>query len=247
MFSIATDLYTPQALAEEMSRIAVTNGQSVSSLPANTATEEAKNEEAVRVSISPEAAQLLAQVEGENLPVTAAEAENETTDEQKSPSGKSTSTPAPPSPPTADSNELTAAEKDMVQRLAARDQEVRAHERDHLAAAGELAVGGAQYTYEKGPDGKLYAIGGHVNINTGTESDPAKAKLKAARVRSAALASGDASAADAAVAAHAGAILGNTIAPEEEESLSTLALKIRTTYNPRHDDQTGQNLDTLVT
>ena len=242
MFSIATDLYTPQALAEEMSRIAVTNGQSVSSLPANTATEEAKNEEAVRVSISPEAAQLLAQVEGENLPATAAEPENETKDEQKSPSGKPTS-----APPNTDDNELTAAEKDLVQRLAARDQEVRAHERDHLAAAGELAVGGAQYTYEKGPDGKLYAIGGHVNINTGTESDPAKAKLKAARVRSAALASGDASAADAAVAAHAGAILGNTIAPEEEESLSTLALKIRTTYNPRHDDQTGQNLDTLVT
>ena len=57
-------------------------------------------------------------------------------------------------------------------RLQQRDQEVRTHERAHLAAAGGLAVSGASFSYVTGPDGKRYANGGEVGISVGTEATP---------------------------------------------------------------------------
>jgi hypothetical protein len=59
---------------------------------------------------------------------------------------------------------LTPDQEAKVRKLAARDRDVRAHEAAHLAAAGALA-GGVDYTYEIGPDGKLYAVGGQTRIS----------------------------------------------------------------------------------
>lgn len=103
-----------------------------------------------------------------------------------------------------DSVQLSPEARQQLQELKARDAEVRAHERAHMAAAGEHAVGGPQYTYQTGPDGRQYAIGGQVNIDTSAvPGDPEASEEKARQVRRAALAPGQPSAQDMQVAAEA--------------------------------------------
>ncbi|CAK0748007.1 hypothetical protein CCP3SC15_1520001 [Gammaproteobacteria bacterium] len=93
---------------------------------------------------------------------------------------------------------------DAVQKLKSRDREVRAHEAAHLAAAGGFALGGPHFTYQRGPDGQLYAIGGSVNIDVSPVSgDPKATENKARIIRSAALAPNEPSGQDQAVAAAA--------------------------------------------
>ena len=58
------------------------------------------------------------------------------------------------------SSGLTREELEIVKQLKVRDQQVRAHEQAHLAAAGSLAQGGPSFSYQTGPDGKRYATGG---------------------------------------------------------------------------------------
>jgi hypothetical protein len=55
--------------------------------------------------------------------------------------------------------------KEMITELEARNREVLAHEASHMAAAGAYIKGGASYTYQIGPDGKAYAIGGEVSVD----------------------------------------------------------------------------------
>ncbi|HJA79804.1 MAG TPA: catalase [Candidatus Desulfovibrio intestinavium] len=103
-----------------------------------------------------------------------------------------------------DSLQLSPEARQQLQELKARDAEVRAHERAHMAAAGEHAVGGPQYDYQTGPDGRQYAIGGQVNIDTSAvPGDPEASEEKARQVRRAALAPGQPSAQDMQVAAEA--------------------------------------------
>lgn len=100
--------------------------------------------------------------------------------------------------------ELSEEEQEVVDELQARDREVRAHEQAHLAAAGPYAKGGPTYTYEEGPDGQQYAVGGEVSIDTSPVSgDPEATIQKAQVVRAAALAPAEPSAQDRAVAAAA--------------------------------------------
>ncbi|OGV62435.1 MAG: hypothetical protein A3K19_33285 [Lentisphaerae bacterium RIFOXYB12_FULL_65_16] len=99
---------------------------------------------------------------------------------------------------------LTEAERQEVDRLKKRDAEVRRHEATHAAAAGELARGGPKYEYEAGPDGKLYAVGGRVDVDTGVvRGNPEATIAKAQRIRYAALSVSDPSTADVAIAAAA--------------------------------------------
>ncbi|MCG8653471.1 MAG: hypothetical protein MI861_26770 [Pirellulales bacterium] len=101
-------------------------------------------------------------------------------------------------------DELTPEEQEVVQELAARDREVRAHEQAHLAAAGPYARGGPSYSFQTGPDGRNYAIGGEVQIDTSpVEGDPEATIRKAQIVRAAALAPAEPSSQDRAVAAAA--------------------------------------------
>jgi hypothetical protein len=97
----------------------------------------------------------------------------------------------------------TEDEQRRLQRLRQRDQEVRAHEQAHVAAAGGLVRGPPRYTLVKGPDGQMYAIGGHVQIDTSPEPTPEKTIEKARKIKAAALAPGDPSPQDLQVAARA--------------------------------------------
>ena len=90
-----------------------------------------------------------------------------------------------------------------VQTLSARDREVRAHEAAHKAASGNL-TGAVTYTYTQGPDGKRYATGGEVSVDTSAvKGNPEATVRKAARIRAAALAPATPSNQDRAVALEA--------------------------------------------
>ena len=85
-----------------------------------------------------------------------------------------------------------------------RDAEGRRHEQAHKAAAGSYVQGGPSFEYETGPDGRRYAVGGEVQIDTSEVSgDPAATIRKMQQVCRAALAPGEPSAQDRAVAAQA--------------------------------------------
>jgi hypothetical protein len=93
-----------------------------------------------------------------------------------------------------------------IRQLSKRDMAVRNHERIHASVAG--AHGGApQFQFQRGPDGVLYAVAGHVAIDLSpVPGNPQATLVKARTVQRAALAPADPSAADRAVAARAGAI-----------------------------------------
>lgn len=100
--------------------------------------------------------------------------------------------------------ELSADEKRHLEQLQARDREVRAHEAAHKNAAGQHARGGASFVHETGPDGKRYAVGGEVSIDTSkVNGDPQATIAKARTIRGAALAPAQPSSQDFAVAAEA--------------------------------------------
>jgi SprA-related family len=90
-----------------------------------------------------------------------------------------------------------------LQTLKRRDAEVRAHEQAHLAAAGQYARGGASFSFERGPDGASYAVGGQVDIDLSNERTPEDTVRKMQTVRRAALAPLSPSAADRSIAARA--------------------------------------------
>ncbi len=98
---------------------------------------------------------------------------------------------------------LTEDEQKAVRALEARDREVRAHEAAHMRAGGDLVRGGASFSYQRGPDGRQYAIGGEVSIDTSSGSTPAETIARAERIRAAALAPAEPSAQDMQVAAEA--------------------------------------------
>lgn len=104
----------------------------------------------------------------------------------------------------AGEQELTDEEKKDVLELKKRDLEVRAHEQAHIAAGGAHVRGGASYSYQTGPDGKRYAVGGEVSIDTSAVSgDPQATITKMQVIRKAALAPGNPSSTDRSVAAAA--------------------------------------------
>ncbi|MGL4942056.1 MAG: putative metalloprotease CJM1_0395 family protein [Thermoguttaceae bacterium] len=105
---------------------------------------------------------------------------------------------------------LTADQEAQVSKLKARDTEVRAHEQAHLAAAGQYANGGASFSYETGPDGQRYAVGGEVSIDASPiKGDPEATISKAQQIRSAALAPASPSSQDYKVAAAASEMEAN--------------------------------------
>ena len=99
---------------------------------------------------------------------------------------------------------LTDDEKQQVSELKQRDAEVKAHEAAHLGAAGGLARGGASYEYQKGPDGRNYAVGGEVSIDSSPVTGDQTATIaKAQQIRRAALAPENPSSQDYKIAAKA--------------------------------------------
>lgn len=102
----------------------------------------------------------------------------------------------------SNSTELSADEEKQVQQLKDRDREVRIHEQAHAAVGGQYA-GSPSYTFETGPDGKRYAVGGEVSIDVGEEEKPEDTIQKMQIVRAAALAPAEPSTQDLKVAAEA--------------------------------------------
>jgi len=100
-------------------------------------------------------------------------------------------------------DDLAPSERRKVDELKRRDQEVRAHEQAHLSAGAGIVSGGANYQYQQGPDGKIYAVGGEVKIDVSTEKDPQATIRKMQQVRKAALAPAQPSSTDRSVAAQA--------------------------------------------
>ncbi|MBM3554868.1 MAG: hypothetical protein FJX47_04870 [Alphaproteobacteria bacterium] len=98
---------------------------------------------------------------------------------------------------------LTEAEQREVDKLRARDAEVRRHEQAHAGRGGQYA-GAPQYEYTTGPDGKQYATSGEVSIDVApVEGDPEATVDKMRQVISAALAPAEPSGQDAAAAPQA--------------------------------------------
>jgi len=128
---------------------------------------------------------------------------------------RSSSTPTPTpsvSAQEADKAKQKAAEQAqnlanqrMISQLQSRDREVRAHEAAHASAGGSLVVSGPSFTYQKGPDGRSYAIGGEVQLDvSAVANDPEATLQKSEQIRRAALAPADPSSQDIRVAANAG-------------------------------------------
>lgn len=100
-----------------------------------------------------------------------------------------------------DGDPLTEAEARQIQHLKRRDAEVRQHEQAHMAAGGGHVRGVANYQYQTGPDGRRYAAGGEVKIDTSRASTPEQTVRKMEAVRRAALAPSRPSTQDRRVAA----------------------------------------------
>ncbi|MBI2254370.1 MAG: hypothetical protein HYU58_07120 [Proteobacteria bacterium] len=103
------------------------------------------------------------------------------------------------------SGQLTDEEKRVVAELQARDREVRNEEQRHAATAGQFG-GEPQYVFKRGPDGKMYAVEGKVQVNvnvSGTPEDQEKAlrRVQAAAVSVQSPSSGDTRAVAGAAAA----------------------------------------------
>jgi len=116
-------------------------------------------------------------------------------------------------------------EAEEIRKLQMRDREVRTHEAAHSAAGGAYA-GAASFTYQKGPDGRSYAIGGEVSIDiAAVPGDPKATMQKAQQVRAAALAPAQPSSQDIKVAQRAQAMAAEArmeMVNEQAEELSEI-------------------------
>jgi hypothetical protein len=111
---------------------------------------------------------------------------------------------------------LTPAEQRRVDELKQTDRTVREHEAAHLRAGQGVVTSGASFTYTYGPDGKAYAVGGEVGVDTAKEAKPEQNIDKGARIQAAALAPRDPSPQDYRVAG-----IGGRLEAEGRTDLST--------------------------
>jgi hypothetical protein len=116
-----------------------------------------------------------------------------------------------------------SSDAQVIQELQARDREVRNHEAAHAAVGGGHAAS-PTYSYQKGPDGRSYAVGGEVQIDTSkVAGDPQATLQKAETIRAAALAPAQPSSADRAIAAKAAVMATEAraeLASETEQQLT---------------------------
>ena len=59
---------------------------------------------------------------------------------------------------------MSNEERQVIAELKSTDREVRAHEQAHAIAGGQHA-GAPSYEYQRGPDGRQYAVGGEVPMS----------------------------------------------------------------------------------
>ncbi len=135
---------------------------------------------------------------------------------------------------------LAPEEEKQVQELKKRDAEVRRHEQAHKVAAGPNAKGGPTFEYETGPDGKQYAVGGEVQIDTSKiPNDPEATIRKAQVIRNAALAPESPSSQDRKVAAEA-----SKMEAEARKELAELRKEDSNIYN-RTGEKEGEDVGSV--
>ncbi|HEX2953887.1 MAG TPA: putative metalloprotease CJM1_0395 family protein, partial [Bacillota bacterium] len=162
----------------------------------------------VRLSLSPEAKRLLKSAGDPSQNDRASKEKVHSTQSGKDPTKATKS---------SKNERLSESEQKMVDELVKRDQQVRTHEAAHAAAAGSYAIGGPSYEFQQGPDGKNYAVGGHVKLDMKPESTPEATIAKMQTIRRAALAPADPSGADRSVAASAAKMEMDARREETEE------------------------------
>jgi hypothetical protein len=146
-------------------------------------------------------------------------------------------------------NELDQEEVAQLTKLKQRDMEVRAHEQAHLSAAGGHATGGASFTYQKGPDGRTYAVGGEVGIDMSQENDPNATIQKMQTVKRAALAPANPSSTDRQVAAQAAvkeAQARQEILKEQQEELLKAEQTSESSISSSRNDNSPKNSNSSV-
>jgi hypothetical protein len=118
---------------------------------------------------------------------------------------------------------------EMITALEARNRDVVAHEAAHMAAGGAYIEGAASYTYQTGPDGKQYAIGGEVHIDMSpVPGNPRATITKMMAIRAAALSPSDPSGQDASVAAAASQIEAQARSQLNQEGTANTSPNVRT-------------------
>jgi hypothetical protein len=163
-------------------------------------------DDAISLALSPEAREAARQAAIEEL--KASQAKRPSSDEGQAES--------------ADPKDETRASRDRetVRLLEEQDREIRAHEHAHAAAAGGLGSV-PTFTYQSGPDGRLYAIAGEVKIDTSpVPGDPEATLRKARQIEQAAFAPGDPSPEDRRAAVMAAALAARArqeLARQQEE------------------------------
>lgn len=139
--------------------------------------------------------------------------------------------------------DLNEAEQKQLRQLQDRDREVRAHEAAHKAVAGPYATSGASFSYQKGPDGRLYAIGGEVGIDTSPVSNDPEATLqKANQIRAAALAPAQPSGQDQSVAAEAAQMAAQARSEIIAKQRDTLTREVNGENSPNHSNNANTSL-----
>jgi hypothetical protein len=129
-------------------------------------------------------------------------------------------------------NQLTTEQQQVVDKYKATDRAVRAHEQAHLAAAGSLAVSGANFSYVTGPDGVRYAVSGDVTIDTSAvPNDPEATYQKAQEIIRAALAPAQPSPQDLSVAAQAQAMAAQAMQDLMKQKLAAASGNDRSPSN----------------
>jgi hypothetical protein len=85
----------------------------------------------------------------------------------------------------------------VLDKFKSMDSNIKSHEQLHASLANTSSS--INYTYQEGPDGKMYINGGYVRLDTSMPDDPKQAMLKLDQIKKASTAPSEMSAADASI------------------------------------------------
>jgi hypothetical protein len=239
MVTSITGEYVPTLLSETRAEPAYYNDGHKEELP------NAVQEETVKLALSDGAKTLLTQLQGEFLPPQTNEKSSYSKNSLKKQNKKTASGTEKDGAKTAAADEeLSEGEEEQVRELQKRDSEVKSHEQKHIASAGAYAKGGAVYDYQMGPDGKMYAIGGRVELDTSIPEDPDQALAKARTLRASATAVGDPSSADLSIASYANQMEADARVEKQEENEEDLEENSNTSSSPLEEYKKALQEDT---
>lgn len=144
---------------------------------------------------------------------------------------ENTSRKTPENESNDDNAQQEQADAKVINELKQRDREVRTHELAHASTGGSL-TGPPSYTFQVGPDGNKYAVGGEVSVDlTPVAGDPQATIVKMKKVHAAALAPANPSSQDIKVAAGA------------TQQILAAQSELLTINNPESNELNSPNID----